>query len=33
MVYEDVLAAIVGLDEAETLLVIEPLDRSLGYLP
>jgi hypothetical protein len=32
-VHEDVLAAVVGLDEPEPLLRVEPLDRALRHAP
>jgi hypothetical protein len=32
-VHEQVVSSVVGGDEAITLLVVEPLDRSLGHVP
>jgi hypothetical protein len=33
VVYEEVVSTVVGGDEAVALLVVEPLDRSLGHVP
>jgi hypothetical protein len=32
-VHEEVFATLIGGDEAVALLVVEPLDRSLGHIP
>jgi hypothetical protein len=32
VMYEEVVASVVGLDEAVALLVVEPLDRSAGHV-